>query len=298
MTIDFGLVPPLAQIGDTVWEDPDMNGIPDEMLSTFGLPGVTVTLYLVNPDGTETQIATQDTGANGFYNFTDLPAGTYRTEVDVNDIPAALSIPTTDLTRTVTVAAGDVVVNHDYGFSADPTAIELESFDAEVTESGVTISWTTAWEQDTLGFFVYRVAADGSVTRLNDALVLAQGGGDYSIEEAGATGGRYILEEIETDLDRTIQSDIAVATVDGSPVGVPTRTVQAAGGVASFATEADYKSYLVTGLDGNPQILDVTNADNPRELLGETLGEGTATYFSAPEGLQIQVGPRQYNEAE
>jgi len=300
LTIDFGLVPPRAQIGDTVFMDFNNNGVPDEMLETFGLAGVTVDLYLVNPaDGTETLVDTQETGPNGFYNFTDLPAGTYRTEVDRNDILPTLVIDTTPLTYTVTVVGGDIITDNDFGFIDVPSAIELETFTAEVTESGVTISWSTAWEQDSLGFFLYRVAADGSVTRVNEGLVLALGGGtEYSIEEVGATGGRYILEEIETDLNRTIQSDIAVATVDGAPVGVPTLSVQAEGGVASFATEAAYKSYLVSGLDGNPQILDVTNADNPRELSGEILGEGSAAYFSAPEGLEIQVGPRQYNQAE
>jgi len=290
LTVDLGFWQP-GSIGDTVWNDIGADGIPDEMLSLFGIENVEVQLYLVNDDGSETQIDSQLTGANGFYQFTGLLPGTYRTQVVADDFPFELRLETTPLTYTIDLGPGEQFEDSDFGFTTLPTAIELEYFVADLTETGVTLKWLTAWERDSLGFFVYRVAADGTRSKINEALILAVGGGhEYSLEIPDATGGRFILEEVETDLDTEIQSIVAYARVDATPVGEPTKTLMAEDNVAAFESQSGYDSYLVGGFDVAPQILDVTDPENPLELVGELLAtdSGHGAYFSvAPNRLLV-----------
>ena len=108
-TIDFGFwVMPLGRIGDFVWNDLNANGIQNS-----GEPGLAnVTVQLKNSAGIVIQTTTTD--ANGFYQFTFLPAGTYTVVVtapsafvattstapgsttanDSNGSPAAVTLPT------------------------------------------------------------------------------------------------------------------------------------------------------------------------------------------------------------
>ncbi|OWK43205.1 hypothetical protein FRUB_02804 [Fimbriiglobus ruber] len=74
--VNLGLFTPLS-INATVWDDTNNDGVqePGEPV----LPGVTVTLF--NSSGTP--IATTTTDANGNYQFTDLPPGTYTVQVSL-----------------------------------------------------------------------------------------------------------------------------------------------------------------------------------------------------------------------
>ncbi|MFD4669667.1 SdrD B-like domain-containing protein [Lentzea sp. NPDC058450] len=77
LTVDAGLVSPPNKLGDFVWADTNRNGVQDE--GEPGIPGVTVKLN----DG-----RTTTTDANGKYEFTGLPDGTYTVCFDVADLPA------------------------------------------------------------------------------------------------------------------------------------------------------------------------------------------------------------------
>jgi len=287
---------PPANITGVVWEDSSGNGIVDEDLDVFGLGDITVFLYLVAPDGSETLIDSVKSDQNGQFTFANLPPGTYRSEVAIEEVPPTLVNQSTPLTYTSTLEPGQGDDTHNYGVFPAPTAIGLERFDAFVTENGVTIKWLTAWEDETLGFFVYKVAADGTIQQLNQALILAEGGNtEYTLELPDATGGRYLLEELENDLDRNMQTTVAYAQVDGAPVGEPTKTVTAESMPVQLTTTAAFDTYLVAGFDTFPQVVDATDPENPREIVGEliTASAGHAAYFSAPAGLQIIVQERE-----
>lgn len=60
-----------ARIGDFIWNDLDKDGVQDA--NEPGIAGVTVTLY----DNAGNPVRTTITDNNGFYQFTDVPAGTY-----------------------------------------------------------------------------------------------------------------------------------------------------------------------------------------------------------------------------
>jgi LPXTG-motif cell wall-anchored protein len=69
-----------AQIGDTVWNDENQNGVQDN--GEKGIAGATV--KLTNPDNTTVEVATN---SNGLYLFAALEPGTYTVEVILSSIP-------------------------------------------------------------------------------------------------------------------------------------------------------------------------------------------------------------------
>ncbi len=96
---DFGFVASGA-IGDRVWQDNNGNGNQD--LGEPGIPGVTVELYNdtnangVYDPGTDPLISSTVTIANGFYTFTNRPAGNYVVRVVTTTLPVSTWIQTGD----------------------------------------------------------------------------------------------------------------------------------------------------------------------------------------------------------
>jgi parallel beta-helix repeat protein len=84
-----------------------------------------------------------------------------------------------------------------------PTAITLASFTAQAGAGGVTLAWETGTEVDNAGFNLYRaMLKDGPYTKINDALIAAQGnpasGASYSIVDAPGYGTFYYkLEDVD-----------------------------------------------------------------------------------------------------
>ncbi len=84
-----------------------------------------------------------------------------------------------------------------------PTAITLTSFTAEASAGRVTLAWETGTELDNAGFNLYRATAeDGPYTRINDALIAAEGdpvsGARYSFLDTPGYGTFYYrLEDVD-----------------------------------------------------------------------------------------------------
>ncbi|WP_185155406.1 SdrD B-like domain-containing protein [Rudanella paleaurantiibacter] len=72
LTVDAGIIPLPASLGDFVWLDTNRNGVQDP--GEPGYPGVEVTLYDAISG---TVVSTTVTSASGLYAFTNLPAGEY-----------------------------------------------------------------------------------------------------------------------------------------------------------------------------------------------------------------------------
>ncbi|MBP7961497.1 MAG: SBBP repeat-containing protein [Caldilineaceae bacterium] len=109
-TADFGYFEG-ALIGDTVWRDDDSNGI--ENGSEPGVSGVRV--YLYDSTGT-TLLNTKTTDGNGNYLFSVWP-GDYVVRVEMADLPAGLTLATTPTSFIMTVAAGKLELDVDFGFA-------------------------------------------------------------------------------------------------------------------------------------------------------------------------------------
>jgi len=130
-TIDFGFMSDKASLGDFVWLDLDGDGQQD--LNEPGIEGVIVTLY--NSGGTA--IGTTTTNGAGWYQFTNLTAGTYSVGFPVtlpngNVLTTALSGATatdsnpnagTGLTANVTLTAGQHNGTIDAGYKSTKASL-------------------------------------------------------------------------------------------------------------------------------------------------------------------------------
>ncbi|MEM6793631.1 MAG: SdrD B-like domain-containing protein [Acidobacteriota bacterium] len=114
---DFGLPAGTGlsgSIGDRVWFDTDADGVQDA-----GEPGLSgVTINLLDAAGT-TLLASTVTGADGAYDFTGLPAGTYVVDVtDVNGVLTTLNLTGgADPTAPIVLAAGQDFDLADFGYA-------------------------------------------------------------------------------------------------------------------------------------------------------------------------------------
>lgn len=145
---------PLAKsgLGDYVWQDVTQNGIQDA--GEAGMGGITVTLF--EADGT-TVIATTTTDASGYYNFSNLTAGSYVVGFtlpsgykfspntgalnDANNSDAS----STGKTGVITLADNEFNLNIDAGIY-DPLPVTLISFTAKMIEKNVRLNWSTSTE--------------------------------------------------------------------------------------------------------------------------------------------------------
>lgn len=296
LSLDMGIWEP-GKIGDTIWQDIGNDGRPqNDNLSMLGLTGVEVLLFQIEngsliPEPIDRTFSSDVDGNAGFYQFTELPPGDYRIRVNFAPITNMFPIFTTPVTYQVTIKPGTCVTNADFGFAAPPTAVGLESFEAELTDTGVSLVWQTAWEDQSLGFNLYRREGD-ELERVNDGLVLANGQASrYELHLEGASAGEYVLEEIETTLSSE-QIGVAEAMRSAAPTADgETLMIEAEDGQAAFRSGRDYANYLVTGLSGEPVVTDETDTDNPVRLRPEILqtSQGYGAYFSAPAGQEIVV---------
>jgi len=243
---DSVLVTPIPQttIRGIIWEDTDGDSMPGEDLSIFGLQQVRVDLLREEPDGSMTEFSFAATVVNGQYEIGGVPPGDYEVIVRRDDVPAAIrDRNTTPITYEISVIAAEVN-DINFGFQPEPTAIELEWMRAFVVADGVEIVWQTAWEDNTLGFFVHRVDADGQIERVGDAITIAKGNGEYRLLDPGAEGGRYVLEELTNDLESDFQETVAVAELGAAPVAGETLMMLAEDGVADFTAPQDPDNHL------------------------------------------------------
>jgi uncharacterized repeat protein (TIGR01451 family) len=129
--VNFGYDIPAAIFG-TIWQDHNGNGVRDPGDNGLDNPVGGITVTLTSSTG---NVFTTTTDANGYYEFTDLPAGTYTIVVITSTLPAGVTWTLTDDpdpattcvstpfgacddTYTVTVTRGQISGSHDFGYTA------------------------------------------------------------------------------------------------------------------------------------------------------------------------------------
>ena len=149
--------------------------------------------------------------------FTVATAPSYPLNVDV-DLYAALDLEFT----TIETEWDGTPIGGEYDNKT--TAIELVSFEAEMQDGAVLVSWETATEQDNAGFHLWRSdRAGGDYERLTASLIPAEGdgftGAVYSLTDDQVEPGQtyfYKLEDIDVAGRSTFHGPVD-ATVDAEP---------------------------------------------------------------------------------
>lgn len=135
-TADFGYYTP-ATLGDAVWDDLDGDGAQNEGIAADrGIENVTVTLYTGTTVNVANIVTTDDTDANGAYDFTGLAPGTYTVAIDTGDL-AAGAVTTTGgfVIDTIVIESGDDINSADFGV-ANPASVGDLVF-ADIDGNGV-----------------------------------------------------------------------------------------------------------------------------------------------------------------
>jgi len=220
LTVDFGFVPQLASLGDTVWYDSIRNNVQDP--GEAGVPGVTVRLL----DSTGTVIDTTTTDGNGNYLFTDLIPGVYSVEFDISTLPPDYRFvsqdvggddttdsdadPTTGRTIQTTLTAGENDLTWDAGI------YQLSSIGDTVWYDADGDGLQDAGEPGVPGVTVHLL--DGSGTVIDTTTTDVNGNylfenlepGDYAIEVVPPAG--YAFTTQDAGGDDTIDSDVDTTT--------------------------------------------------------------------------------------
>jgi|GEM_PF-1899428 len=288
MDNDFGsapsIAPPLVQVKITVWADFSNDGsVTNENLATTGLEGVRVRFRSLIPQNTVFLPLSGEfvTGSNGCVLVTLEAIGSYELELVESSVPDSFDLRTTPTKITIGPQQGGSVF---FGVNSTADAVGLESVDIEAD----LVRWTTAWEQDVLGYRLYRRSLDQSDdtawTLVNPALVLAVGGGAYELRSPnqGPAPTVFSLRELTSDLNETEIARFA----DAAPRGEPVALVSMADGQDTVVVPDGTRSVLV-----EPAVRLEDAAEPGLELLGVVLetSSGTGIYFSWPEGRRVRV---------
>ena len=173
-----------------MWIDADRDGL--QSPAELGIAGISVTLLSGN-----TVLSTTRTGITGIYTFLQLQPGSYTVCFSLPNgytftVPGADSNnPNSDqdsnadrstgCSQPVPLVAGEYNPTIDAGVYANPTAILLSQFEAQMSmqagKAVVRVRWQSSLETNTFGFQVLRSTSSNMADAivLNDSLIAAQG---------------------------------------------------------------------------------------------------------------------------
>lgn len=220
-SVDGSITVVYGRLGSMVWDDLDKDGYQDA--GEPGVPNVTVKLLngsgnpVLDPGGNP--ITTQ-TAADGSFELTNMPAGTYIVEFvkPANYVFTAYNADSLGLTgtansdadrttgRTVafTLSSPYPQVYIDAGLVAVPTVASVHGVRAYVDSGNVIVGWETAVEVGTLGFHLQRLdETTGEYVTVNERLIPAVGsarGASYRVVDGTAVAGRkYTYQVVEVE---------------------------------------------------------------------------------------------------
>lgn len=138
-----------GSIGDLVWHDRNANGVVDP--GEGGIPGVTVTATWAGPDGVlgtpdDIALPSVTTAADGTYLIPNLPAGSYRVDIDPATVPAGY-VPTYDVdggvlqTATVSLEGGQHRTDVDFGMREVADLMVVKSHPAGAIDAGGNVTF-------------------------------------------------------------------------------------------------------------------------------------------------------------
>ncbi len=194
---NFGPAPaPGGGVGDRVWLDADGDGAQGPVAAEPGIANVRVNLYQVSGGG-DVFFGTTLTDPNGEYAFTDLPPGTYYTDVVESTVPAGLALSggTDPSADSIPIVTTEFDPSLDFGYSDEGAALVGDYVWVDANSDGAQdpgepgiggVEMVLLDDSSSLVLATTTTAADGSY------LFRTVSPGDYRIEVAAgnfASGG-------------------------------------------------------------------------------------------------------------
>jgi uncharacterized repeat protein (TIGR01451 family) len=220
----------LGSIGDTVFWDKDLNGLPG---TGEGLAGVVVYIDF-NGNGTADANESQAvTDANGNYTLTGLPAGTFSVKVDAATLPAGLDnsvdpdAGTADGMASVTLGPSENNITTDFGYQGTGSIGDKIFLDT-VDDNG---QFDTG--EGIADVVVYIDENGNGVRDAGEPSATTDAGGDYTIGNLPA--GTYSVV-----VDRTTLPADLLNTVDPDAAADSQTSVALAGGENNTTTDWGY----------------------------------------------------------
>jgi uncharacterized repeat protein (TIGR01451 family) len=179
--------------------------------------------------------------------YTPTPVITINGTVDVN------TTTITDAIATVTYDQTDLDVSNDK--SSDnvvilaPTVVKIVTTDAVQTKNNVTLTWQTSFEQDNLGFYVYRERAGAARERINKNIIVGSAfftgkkisnnaKRSYRFVDAAPPAGQFVqywVEDVDIKGVHTLHGPItprlSTTTTGGDVTTDPDPTLGSVGGI-------------------------------------------------------------------
>jgi len=166
------------------------------------------------------------------------------------------SIDTTQITNNATISYAETDTNTSNDPHSDrvivvaPTVVKMLTMDATQWKNTATITWRTSYEQDNLGFYVWRQLADGSRQRVTDRIIAGSAlisgrkitdGRSYHINDNNSPAGvQYYIEDVDLRAVHTMHGPITPrpGTPGSTGSGAPTDTDPSIGSVGGIFTNA------------------------------------------------------------
>ena len=293
-----------ASLGDLVWNDLNGDGLVDG--GEPGLPGVTVDLTWAGPNGTfgeadDVSYASQVTDGSGAYDFTGLPSGLFRVDVDDSSVPFGATLTSASDPLDVSVASGEDFNTADFGYRfpalGDVVWVDVDGDGIQdAGEPGLAGVTVTLFDDSDVQVGSMVTAADGSYGFSGLAL------GDYYVvfDLSTVPGGGYLFTTPNVGGDDTVDSDADPTTGRSQTVtlavGETQTTLDAGAYLPVTIGDVVYEDLNGNGTQdpGEPGIdgvtVDLLNAAGTTTLATTTTaGGGLYTFTTAPGSYQIDV---------
>jgi hypothetical protein len=204
-----------GEIGDTVWNDANGNGIKDG--AEVGIANVQLKLYQDNGDGvfdpaTDTLKGIKTTDANGLYLFQNLPAGDYFVQVVDSTVPAGASLTTNNNpTPIINLGEGQSYLDADFGYIFNAGAIGDFVWN-DVNANGVQNAGEPGLANITVKLYTGAGAFLGGTATSTSGYYLFPNrpAGTYRVEVMKPAG--YVFSPQDQGGDDTKDSDVITAT--------------------------------------------------------------------------------------
>ena|GEM_PF-430558 len=213
----------------------------------------TVTISTFGPGSGAT--ATAVLSGNSVTKFTLGAGGSAYTNTPVITINGQTTVDTTALANTATVTYNETDVYTANDPSTDtvtvlsPSLVKMFKMDATQSKNVANITWSTSFEQDNLGFFIWRQDASGNRTKIAPHIIAGSallnkghftGGRSYRFVDKTAPAGfvQYYIEDVDLKGAHTLHGPVTprlVSSTAAADVTDPDPTLGSVGGI--FTTD-------------------------------------------------------------